>query len=239
MGTDEADTRRTVAIMQPTYLPWLGWFDLMDQADVFVMLDDVQFERHSWQHRNRIKGSQGEIMLTVPVRRTGLATTILEAQVSDTEAVRRHLTTILQCYARAAGLAPARDELEGLYASPDTTLVNVLMPLIRWLASQLAIDTPVLRSSELGVAGRKDELVRAICDSVGATRYLATAGSADYMAAGNAFDDGRIEVSYHNYQPATYSQLHGAFIPRLSALDAVLNLGREARGAMIAGRSPG
>src|SRR3954471_6587239 len=109
-----APEARTVAIMQPTYLPWLGLFDLMDQVDELVLLDSVQFERHSWQHRNRIRGANGEILLTVPVRNTGLATTIDKAQIADRRAVAKHLVTIRQSYIKAAhpGLV---GELEPLY----------------------------------------------------------------------------------------------------------------------------
>src|SRR4051812_37246521 len=132
-----APEERTVAIMQPTYLPWLGLFDLMDQADELVLLDSVQFERHSWQHRNRIRGPAGEILLTVPVRNTGLATTIAEAQIADGRAVAKHLVTIGHAYAKSAhrhlldGLAP-------LYA-PTDSLVEFLVPILEWLRAQLGV----------------------------------------------------------------------------------------------------
>lgn len=209
----------------------------MDQADVFVLLDDVQFERHSWQHRNRVKGARGEVILSVPVRRTGLDTTLLEATISDVKVLTRHLTTIIQSYARAPGLTAAREDLDRLFAPADDRLLSLSLPLIAWLAHRLGIETPVLRSSELDTWGRRDELVRSVCDAVGATTYLATAGSAEYMAQGHAFDDGAVTVLYHRYEPAPYPQLHGDFVPRLAAIDAVLNLGPEARAAMIAGRS--
>jgi hypothetical protein len=226
----------TVAIMQPTYLPWLGWFDLMDQADVFVVLDSVQFERHSWQHRNRIKSANGEVMLSVPVKRTGLDTTIRDAELSDPGAVRRHLLTIKGSYARAGHLEPAIGALERLYEEPGPLLCDLLLPIIVWCREVLRIETPVVRSGELDVEGKKDHLVRSICDAVGATRYLATAGSAEYMAAGDAFDDGLVDVTYHDYEPVPYRQLHGDFVPRLAALDAILNVGGDARQVMIDGR---
>src|SRR5947208_10109956 len=127
---------RTVAIMQPTYLPWLGLFDLMDQADELVLLDSVQFERHSWQHRNRIRGSAGEILLTVPVRQTGLDTVIAEAQIADRRAVVKHFVTIRQSYTKSVhrGLL---DELEPLYEPPTDLLVDFLLPLLEWLRKQL------------------------------------------------------------------------------------------------------
>ena len=228
---------RTVAIMQPTYLPWLGLFDLMDQADEFVVLDTVQFERHSWQHRNRIRGAAGEIMLTVPVRNTGLATTIADAQIADARAVTKHHQTIRQAYAKAVH-RDLVDDIGPLFQPSGDTLVELLLPLIEWLREHLGVTTPMVRSSTLDVSGARDHLVRSICEARGATSYLATAGSRGYMSEGNAFDDSPITVRYHQYVCEPYPQLYRPFIPSLAALDAALVLGPDARDAMLAGRRP-
>lgn len=228
--------RKVVSIMQPTYLPWIGWFDLMDQADQFVLLDDVQFERHSWQHRNRIKTQNGELMLTIPVRRSGLATTIANAQISDPSALRKHRAAIMQSYARSRAIEDHRKTLDAIYDQVQPRLVDFLQPAIEWLRDALAITTPLITASELGVSGTKDERVRAICDALDATEYLATPGSEAYMKAGTAFDDGAIAVRYHTYSPAPYPQLHGDYISHLAALDVVLNAGEDARTVMLAGR---
>jgi hypothetical protein len=232
-----APETRTIVIMQPTYLPWLGLFDLMDQADEMVLLDSVQFERHSWQHRNRIRGAAGEILLTVPVRNTGLATVIAEAQIADRRTVAKHLATIRQSYTKS----PHRhllDELEPLYEPLTDSLVDLLVPLIEWLRTHLGVRTPMLRSSTLTARGTRDDLLYNICKERGATSYLATAGSRGYMSEGNAFAAGDIDVRYHRYVSEPYPQLYKPFIPSLAALDAVLALGPDARAAMLAGRRP-
>ena len=225
-----------VAVMQPTYLPWLGYFDLMDQVDCFVLLDNVQFERHSWQQRNRIKTAQGESMLVVPVKRTGLETPIRLAEIADPGQLQKHVTTIRQAYARAPHIAALDAEFIEMYENPGPLLADFLIHLVQWLGKRLGIGTPVVRASDLEVHGRRDELVRAICDRLGATRYLATAGSHGYMQRGTAFDDGLVSVSYHQYVCQPYAQQHGGFIPYLSSIDAILNLGDDARKAMVAGR---
>jgi hypothetical protein len=232
-----APETRTIAIMQPTYLPWLGLFDLMDQADEFVLLDSVQFERHSWQHRNRIRGPAGEILLTVPVRNTGLATVIADAQIADRRTVAKHLVTIRQCYAKSAH-RPLLEELEPLYKPATDSLLDLLVPLIEWLRTQLGVETPMLRSSTLAASGARDDLVRNICEERGATTYLATAGSRGYMSEGDAFGASDIDVRYHRYICEPYPQLYQPFIPSLAALDAVLVLASDARAAMLAGRHP-
>lgn len=222
--------------MQPTYLPWLGYLDMIDRVDEFVVLDTVQFERHSWQHRNRIKTAQGEHMLTVPVERTGLDTVLLDARIADEKAVTKHLRTIEQSYARAQHFAPARADLASFLSSPGRSLADFLVRVIDWLRDRLGITTPMVRASTLEASGRRDELVRSICDAMGATHYLAAPGSRDYMEAGTAFVDGNIEVEYHHFDCRPYPQQHGAFMPYLSSLDAILNLGPGAREVMLAGR---
>jgi hypothetical protein len=209
----------------------------MDQVDEMVLLDSVQFERHSWQHRNRIRGPGGEILLTVPVRKTGLATTIAQAQIADRRVVAKHLVTIRQCYAKSThrGLL---EELGLLYQPATNSLVDFLIPILEWLRERLGVRTPMLRSSTLAAKGARDHLVRSICEERGATAYLATVGSRDYMAAGGAFDESSITVAYHSYVCEPYAQLYEPFIPSLAALDAVLVLGADARAAMLAGRRP-
>jgi hypothetical protein len=231
-------TAKTISIMQPTYLPWLGLFDLMDQADEFVLLDSVQFERHSWQHRNRVKGPNGEVMLSVPVANSGLMTTIQDAKIADGRALTKHARTISQAYARAAHLAPVTDRLFEVLAAPPERLIDLLVPIIELLKDALGITTPISRASALSTSGSKDWLVRSICEARHATDYLAVPGSRHYMDEGSAFAEASIKVSYQQYECREYHQLHGEFIPSLSALDAILNLGPDARETMLAGRLP-
>ena len=229
---------KTIAIMQPTYLPWLGYFDLMDRVDEFVLLDCVQFERNSWQHRNRVKGAQGEIMLSIPVRRTGLATRLDAAEIADPDFARRHLRTIEQAYARSNHLEASHGALVDLYTRVPRRLLAHSRAWIEWLRDRLGVRTPIVLASTLAVDGAKDALVRAICEARGATAYLATPGSRVYMDGGTAFADGRIAVRYQAYDPEPYGQPHGAFVPYLSALDAVLNCGAKVREILLAGRRP-
>src|SRR5207253_2109109 len=159
--------------------------------DEMVLLDAVQFERHSWQHRNRIRGAAGEVLLTIPVRNTGLATPIAEAEIADRRAVAKHLVTIRQCYAKSTH-RDLLDELGPLYEPSSDLLVDLLIPILEWLRERLGVRTPMLRSSTLAAHGSRDQLVRSICEERGATAYLATAGSRGYMTAGGAFDHSTI-----------------------------------------------
>lgn len=228
---------KVLGIGQPTYLPWLGYLDLMDRSDEYVILDNVQFVRHSWQQRNRVKGPNGEVMLTVPVRKTGLHTTIGAAEIEHRGALRKHATTIRQAYAKAPHRQPFLDALEPIYADPPAGLLDLNLALLHQLRNAFGITTPLVLASSLDVSGHKDDLVRSICDARLADVYLSAPGSRAYIEAGTAFTDGRVGIRYHRYDCVPYPQLHGPFLPSLSAVDAVLNTGPDARRVLLAGRT--
>src|SRR3546814_5214873 len=119
------------------------------------------------------------------------------------------MRTIEQCYARAPHLAAVRTALTETLTSHDEHLLDLSLELIDLLRSWLQIETPLIRSSTLDVSGSKDVLVRSICETLGARRYLAAPGSRDYMEAGGAFEHSPIEVRYHSYECVPYPQLHG------------------------------
>lgn len=226
-----------IGIAQPTYLPWLGYFDAIDQVDEFVLLDDVQFERHSWQQRNRVKGPQGEVLLVVPVKRTGLETRLCDAEIANIREVAKHRRTVEQAYARADHRESVLDAIGPTMADPPLLLTDFTVGLIEAVMSLLGITTPLRRSSDLGVSGQKDGLVRSICDALDADAFLAAPGSRSYMEAGSAFADGAVTVRYHDFGCLPYEQLHGPFISHLSAIDAIMCVG-QARTCdlMVAGR---
>src|SRR5262249_23135528 len=157
-------------------------------------------------------------MLSIPVRRTGLATRLDEAEIAEPDFARRHLRTIEQAYARSDHLEASHPALVELYTGVPRRLLACSRAWIGWLRERLGVRTPIVLASTLSVQGARDGLVRAICEARGATDYLATPGSRAYMESGTAFADGRIAVRYHAYEPAPYGQPHGAFVPYLSAL---------------------
>src|SRR5262249_38942007 len=177
-------------------------------------------------------------MLSIPVRRTGLATRLDAAEIADPDFARRHLRTIEQAYARSAHLEASHPALVDLYTGVPRWLLAYSRAWIEWLRTRLGVPTPIVLASTLALDGTKDALVRAICEARGATSYLATPGSRAYMESGTAFADGAIAVRYHAYDPAPYRQPHGTFVPYLSALDAVLNCGEKVREILLAGRRP-
>jgi len=225
-----------VAIMQPTYLPWLGYFNMMAQADVFVLLDNVQFAKKSWQQRNRIKTQQGELMLTVPV----LSAQRFHQRISETlvntesQFAKKHLKTIQLAYAKAPHLDAHIDDVSALIASGETRLARFTGNLIRWFAQSVDIETPIIWGSELAATGEATTLTVDQLVELGADVFIAAEGSRPYVSAEPAFAAAGIDVVFQDYQHPVYEQLHGPFISHLSALDALLNIGAERTRELIA-----
>ena len=229
---------RTVVIMQPTYLPWSGYFDLMDQADVFVLLDTVQFDKRSWQQRNRVKTADGELMLTVPVRSKGR----FDQRIADVEIDRdrrfaeTHARSVRMAYARAPYAGALLGSWEAVLHGGHTRLADLNADLITWLRDALGLATPIVRSSSLDVSGKRVGLLVDICRVLGADAYLSPAGSRGYIEDNDLFALNGIRLRYQAYDPPRYRQLHGAFIPSLSVLDLMLNEGPDSLAVIRSGR---
>jgi hypothetical protein len=223
---------RTVAIMQPTYLPYLGYFDLIQRADVFVFLDDVQFERRSWQSRNRILTAEGERMLSVPVRKHAQDTRIDAIETADETGWRaEHLTTIRHAYARRPGFA------EGIAFLEETLvggrLVDLHAGLIEQAARRLGLQTQFVRASTLGCGGKRSDHLLEICRATEAEEYLSPMGSADYIAADGAFAAASLPVRFNSFVEVAYDQGRPTFTPYLAFIDAVMNLGWDGTRAVL------
>jgi WbqC-like protein len=227
-----------IAIHQPHYLPWLGYFAKWAAADVFVFLDTVQYEKNGWQNRNRIKTREGPWWLTVPVR-AKLGTSIRDVMVDSSQNWRaRHFATIENAYGGAPAWRAHRDELQALYGREWERLAPVAIASAEWLAGKLGVTTPTRMASdiELPAAAQMDATARLVglCRAVGADTYLAGRDGALYMDI-EQFAAAGIAVETQQYEHPVYRQEHGEFAPFLSTLDLLLNHGDEALGILGGG----
>jgi hypothetical protein len=232
-----------IAIAQPTYLPWLGYFDLMDQVDCFVILDSVQFEKQSWQQRNRIKTPSGLQWLTVPVIFRGrLGQRIQEVEIRTADFARKHLRAIELNYRRSPHFDLYFPQLlESLRTDESAclTLVDLNLRLIEWLRGLLGIRTRMARSSDLAEDGRRCELLVNLCRRLQADFYLSPLGSAGYLLEDlGKFSDHGIVVAFHHYEHPQYRQLFLPFCPYASVLDLLFNEGDGAMEIIRSGRKP-
>jgi hypothetical protein len=230
-----------IAICQPTYLPWLGYFDLIDQVDIFVLLDNVQFQRQSWQHRNRLKTPLGLHWLTVPVMFRGrFGQLINEVKIRDTEFCRNHLRAIELNYRRSPFFNDYFEPLSSRIkerCSSGALMVDLDIELIQWLLNALGIRTSVLLSSHLEQRGKRMELLANVCDSLGAKEYVSPVGSAAYLLEEiDVLLDRGIDVGFQHYEHPQYRQLFPPFCPYASVLDLLFNEGDRALEILRSGR---
>lgn len=211
--------------MQPTYLPYLGYFHLIAESDVFVFLDDVQFARRSWQSRNRILSAAGEVMLTVPVKKHERDTPIFAIEVSETELWReRHLASIRHAYGKRPHFAEGLAFLETRLARGGK-LAELNRGIVEAAARELGLKTEFVAASELGCPGQRSDHLLAICRAVGAEAYLSPMGSSDYMAEDGVFAQAGFPVRFQGFVEIAYPQGREPFTPFMSFVDALMNLG--------------
>ncbi|MFN3513536.1 MAG: WbqC family protein [Phenylobacterium sp.] len=211
--------------MQPTYLPYLGYFHLIAASDVFVFLDDVQFARRSWQSRNRILGAGGEVMLTVPVQKHERDTPICEILISEAEPWRdKHLASIRHAYARRPFFAEGFTFLEEALATRGE-LAGLNRGIVEAAARRLGLAAEFVNASDLACPGHRSEHLLAICRAVGATDYLSPMGSQDYMVEDGVFTAAGFPVRFQGFVQIPYPQGREPFTPYMAFVDALMNLG--------------
>lgn len=227
---------KTLVVLQPGYLPWLGFFDQMRRADVFVYYDDVQYDKHGWRNRNRVKGPLGPQWLTVPVRHHGLGQPRIMDAAIDVRApwARKHLATLRQLYAKAPFVKQYLPELEETLMRPWERIVDLDLAMAALLAKWLGLAPAVFQASQLNIEGEQSIRLLGICQHFGATRYLSGSAARDYLDVG-LFAQHGVDVEWQDYRHPEYPQQHGSFVPYLSAIDLLLNCGDESRAILESG----
>jgi len=229
-----------VAIHQPHFLPWLGYLHRMARADVFVLLDHVQFERRNYQNRAMIRMDGEARWFTVPVVQRSQKERIVEKQIDNRmEGARRwgpgHLRTLKHAYREAPFLGLYGPQLTGLFETEWQRLVDLNQATLDFLREAFDIRTPLLRSSELDVEGARGELILDICRAVGADTLLAGLGGSRGYLDLEAFARAGVRVEFQQFRHPQYRQCGAQpFIAGLSAIDALFNCGPASR-AMLRG----
>lgn len=198
----------------------------MLRSDFFVYYDDVQFDKHGWRNRNRIKTSAGPLWLTVPVLHTGRnGQPILEVEIDNRAPwARKHITSIRLNYAKSPFIDDYLPELEEILCRPWKYLVDLDICVVQLLCRWLDIQRPIVRSSDLGIGGEKNTRLLNICRYFDANCYISGDAAKEYLDE-KWFAAHAIRVEWQEYRHPTYPQLHGDFLPYLSTLDLVLNAG--------------
>ncbi|MBS1630815.1 MAG: WbqC family protein [Bacteroidetes bacterium] len=224
---------KKIAIMQPTFNSWLGLFDMIDKVDTFVFYDDVQLTKRSWQVRNRILTTNGELFLTIPITKSAHRDEILilSAEINYKENwMDKHIKSIEMAYKKCPFYFEVFEVLEQHYQEKIKTLSEFNCSLINRILSKIGINTNTLRSSDLfRIEGTKDSRLVNICKSLGASTYLSACGSANYielLSPGGEFTKHGINLLYHNYSIQSYPQIQtNKFVPYMGIFDLLFNVG--------------
>ncbi|MFQ5952896.1 MAG: WbqC family protein, partial [Candidatus Omnitrophota bacterium] len=229
---------KRVAIIQPGYLPWLGFFELMASSDIFIVYDDVQFDKNGWRNRNKIKTIHGVQWLTVPVLTKGKNwPKNNDVFIKDKRWKRKHLRSIEQYYAKAKYFGEVFPIMEkGLKIGADK-LIDYDMFFIREMAKYMNINTDIFLSSELGIEGddKAGRLIN-ICKHFDATHYYNGAAGKKLYKKEDFLKHG-IELEFQDYKHPCYEQLHGDFVPCLSTVDLLFNEGASSLDIILSGRN--
>ncbi|MBS2966139.1 WbqC family protein [Actinocrinis puniceicyclus] len=235
---------RVITCHQPTYLPWAGLFHKLALADCFVVMDASEFTSRNWINRNRIKGPHGCFWLTVPVSRADCAsrrlvdTAVQAAPPSDAASwQRRHWRSLESAYAHAPYWSRYAGMFEDLYLGRTwTRLAELNVVLLRRLAEVLGIEAEFVLASEVGWQGRKSRLVLDHCRRTAGSVYVSGINGRDYLIE-SEFRDAGISVVYQNYRGPAYPQLWGEFVPDLSVVDLLFNVGPESGPLLLSGNA--
>ena len=225
---------KVVAAHQPNYLPWIGFFHKILKSDTFIILDHVEFSKRGFINRNRVKGPSGPIWLTVPVKVHGRME-IREVPIeNDKDWKRKHVSTLRSFY----GKTPYFDELFpgflDIYEREWEMLSDLNIALIRHISVLLGLDTEFLMSSEMDPIGKKMEMIIDLARKAGADIYLSGHGAMKYQDP-EYFSENRIELVYQEFEHPVYPQRFGDFVPNLSIVDMLFNVGPERSSEILRG----
>ncbi|MEU4792150.1 WbqC family protein [Micromonospora tulbaghiae] len=225
---------------QPDYLPYGGFFARMLMVDRFVLVDHVQYEKKSFQSRNRVAGSGMVALLSVPVRTSGrFAQPITTVEISEPDGRWRmkHWRTLQQCYRGSPGFARHAPFFDDLYHRSWSCLVDLNLSVIEYLRHCFAIPTAVHRSSGLGLSERRTTLLVELCRRYGADEYVSGPGGLRYVDDAELVAAG-VRSAYARYSPVPYQRLGQPFISDLSAIDLLFHADRDAA-ALLRASIPG
>ena len=216
-----------VSVHQPQYLPWLGYFDKIDKADVFVLLDNVQFKKNEWQNRNKIKTANGWQWLTVPVMYK-FPQLINEVGINNKDKWQhRQRQTIISNYKKAPSWTLLEDFFEEIFSSEWQSISQLNIHVVKKLVNMLGVKTPLYVASELGEFPEDpDERLVTLTKHFDADVYLAGGGGKGYMDM-EKYTRAGLEVVFQEYEHPVYDQLFGEFEPFMSVIDLIYNHGEK------------
>ena len=221
---------KKIAILQSNYIPWKGYFDLINMVDEFIFYDEVQYTKNDWRNRNKIKTPQGIQWLTIPVRQENLEQKIKDTKISDKKWNIKHWRTISQNYSKSKYFKDYKDIFEELYLKCDEEyLSQINYKFITTINEILEIKTKLRWSSEFELVDGQTEKLLGICKDCNADIYLSGPAAKNYFDEELAKQE-NIKVEWMDYSGyKEYEQLNSPFEHGVSILDLIFNQGANAK----------
>lgn len=231
-------TPRKVAILQSNYIPWKGYFDLINLVDEFILYDDVQYTVNDWRNRNRIKTPEGAQWLTIPIQNQ-FGQKIHQARVSRSDWAVKHWKSIRQNYSKSKHFKLHKDRFESLYLDcKEDSLSRINRQFVEAICQALGIKTRITWSMDYALPDGKTERLVHLCKDVKATEYLSGPSAKAYLDEA-LFEKENISVSYMDYSGyPEYPQLFPPFEHSVSVLDLIFNTGEDAPRFMKSFKEP-
>ena len=217
-----------VGIHQPEHLPWLGFFNKISQSNIFVLLDNVQYEKNYFQNRNRIRTKDGCVWLTVPVLTAGKQSQLIkDVKIDNTKNwCEKHWKTISYSYGNAPFFGRYSGFFKKNYGKKWNHLAKLNESIIKHMIKELGIRVKLVRASDLDVHGSSTDLLLDICKKLDADTYLSGVSGRDYLEE-NKFKKENIKVMYQDFHHPTYPQQFKPFVSNMSAIDLLFNCGKD------------
>lgn len=217
-----------IAIHQPEHLPYYGFFNKMSKADTFIILDDVQFLKNTFQNRNRIKNAKGEQWLTVPIKLEHHSQKINEIKIDNSKDwQKKNLLSIKYNYQKTPYFKQYYPEFEKIYSKKENLLVDFNLNLIKFFIDAFEIKTNIILCSTLNINTQKTQRLIDICQKTNAVTYLSGNG-ADYLDEAS-FPKNNLKLEINHFTHPIYPQPYGEFLPYMCSLDLLFNCGPDSK----------
>ena len=219
-----------IGISQPTFLPWQGYLALINHVDEFIILDDVQFDKRSWQQRNIIKQNDNKLLLTIPVKSKGKYDQKINEVFIDygSDFIDKHLKSIFLSYKKSNHFSLYFKKIEEIYKKKFEKLSEINIEFIFFFLKEMNINTKISLSSNLNLKEKKHNLIKRICEIKNCSNFVSTRGSEIYLKD-LAKDKINFEIVYYDFKNFDYKQIGSKFISNLSSLDLLFNLGKNSK----------
>lgn len=228
-----------ISILQPCFVPWLGYFEQIAVADIFVYMDDVQYTKRDWRNTNLLRSPYGARRIFVPVQKTSRSTLIKEVKISYQDSWESTLINKLnEWYKKSKYFDEVMEFLFPIILSKPDYLVDLNYHLNNALLTYLEIETPIEFSSSVPKkTSSKNERILEICQHFGATILYDGKSAASFIDT-ELFNKHGITVIFQDYKHTAYSQIGKDFIPYMSVLDLVMNEGKNSRNIILSNPLP-